>query len=123
MTGPGQEIPPSVLRAALTSTCPRCGRGKLFRNLLVVRDRCDVCGLDLRACDTGDGAVVPVLLVLGTIVVGSAFLVEFRFSPPLWVHTLLWPLVAIPLAILMMRPLKAGFVALQFRLRASEMGL
>ncbi len=88
-----------------------------------MRDRCDVCGLDLRACDTGDGAVVPVLLVLGTIVVGSAFLVEFRFSPPLWVHTLLWPLVAIPLAILMMRPLKAGFVALQFRLRASEMGL
>jgi uncharacterized protein (DUF983 family) len=24
--------------------------------LLVVRERCEVCGLDLRACDTGDGA-------------------------------------------------------------------
>ncbi|HTB42455.1 MAG TPA: CheR family methyltransferase [Acetobacteraceae bacterium] len=37
----------SVLQAALTCRCPRCGRGRLFRNLLEVRDRCEVCGLDL----------------------------------------------------------------------------
>jgi uncharacterized protein (DUF983 family) len=95
----------------------------LFRNLLEVRDRCEVCGLDLRECDTGDGAAVGVVLVLGAIVVGLAFWVEFHFSPPLWVHAMLWPAVTIPLAILMMRPAKAALVALQFRHRASEMGL
>ena len=40
-----------------------------------------------------------VVLVLGAIVVGLAFWVEFRFSPPLWVHVVLWPVVTIPLAV------------------------
>ena len=113
----------SILRAALTCRCPRCGRGALFRSLLVVRERCEVCGLDLRACDTGDGAAAGVILVLGAIIVIMAFWVEFRFAPPLWVHAVLWPVVTIPLAVLLMRPAKAALVALQFRHRASEMGL
>jgi uncharacterized protein (DUF983 family) len=91
--------------------------------LLEIRPRCEVCGLDLRAHDAGDGAVVGVILVLGAIVMVLAFWVEFRFSPSLWLHAVLWPLVTVPLAILMMRPAKAALVALQFRHRASEMGL
>lgn len=114
---------PSLFQVAIACRCPRCGSGKLFRGLLEVRDRCDVCGLDLRAHDAGDGAAVGVILVLGAIIVGLAFWVEFRFSPPLWLHAVLWPVVTIPLAVLMMRPAKAALVALQFRHRASEMGL
>jgi uncharacterized protein (DUF983 family) len=113
----------SVLHAALACRCPRCGKGRLFRNLLEVRESCEVCGLDLRASDAGDGAIVGVILVLGALVVVLAFWVEFHFAPPLWVHAVLWPLVTIPLAILLMRPAKAALVALQFRHRASEMGL
>ena len=112
-----------MLHVALACRCPRCGRGRLFRNLLEVRDNCGACGLDLRANDTGDGAVVGVILLLGAIVVALAFWVEFRFSPPLWLHAVLWPVVTIPLAVLMMRPAKAALVALQFRHRSSEMGL
>lgn len=118
-----EPSPPSVLEAALRCRCPRCGRGKLFVGVLTVRERCPVCGLDLRAHDAGDGPAVAVILVLGAIVVALAFWVEFRFSPPLWVHAVLWPLVTFPAAILMMRPLKAALVALQYRHRASEMGL
>lgn len=113
----------SVLHVALACRCPRCGKGRLFHNLLEVRETCEVCGLDLRAHDAGDGAIVGVILVLGAIVVGLAFWVEFHFAPPLWVHAVLWPLLTIPLAILLMRPAKAALVALQFRHRASEMGL
>jgi uncharacterized protein (DUF983 family) len=51
-----------------------------------------------------------------------AFWVEFTFSPPLWVHAILWPVVTVPLAIAMMRPLKAGLIALQYRYRRNEMG-
>jgi uncharacterized protein (DUF983 family) len=39
------------------------------------------------------------------------------------VHAVLWPVVTIPLAVLMMRPAKAALVALQYRHRSSEMGL
>jgi uncharacterized protein (DUF983 family) len=115
--------PPAWWRAALACRCPRCGEGRLYEGVLTIRPACNVCGLDLRANDTGDGPAALVILVLGTVVVGLAFWVEFRFEPPLWVHALLWPAVTLPLALLMIRPLKAALVALQFRHRASEMGL
>lgn len=115
--------PVSLLRAALRCRCPRCGEGRLYTGLLTVRDACEVCGLDLREHDSGDGPAVGVTFVLGAIVVGLAFWVEFTFSPPLWVHIVLWPLVTIPLAVAMMRPLKAALVAMQYRVRSSEMEL
>ena len=113
----------SVLEAALRCCCPRCGKGKLFRGLMTLQPNCAVCGLDYGNSDTGDAGAVILIMVLGAIVVGMAFWVDFRFSPPLWVHALLWPAVIIPLAIALMRPMKAALVALQFRHRASEMGL
>jgi uncharacterized protein (DUF983 family) len=114
---------PSVLEAALKCRCPRCGEGFLFRNLLEVRARCQICDLDLTQSDAGDGAVALVILVLGAIIVGLAFWSAFRFHPPLWVHAILWPLITIPLAIAMIRPVKAALIAIQYRHRASEMGL
>jgi uncharacterized protein (DUF983 family) len=105
----------SLLETALRCRCPQCGKGALFRGVLTVRDRCDVCGLDLRVHDTGDGPAALIILVLGAVVVIMAFWVEFHFSPPLWVHAVLWPIVTVPLALLLMRPMKAGFVAVQYR--------
>ena len=52
-----------------------------------------------------------------------AFWVEFRFSPPLWVHAILWPAVTLPLAVLIMRPVKAALVAAQFRHPSRRDGL
>ncbi len=89
----------------------------MFTGLLQVRDRCAVCGLDLSQHDAGDGPAVAVILLLGAIVVALAFWVEFHFSPPLWVHAVIWPIFTFPAAILMMRPLKAALVALQYRHR------
>ncbi|MBV9778128.1 MAG: DUF983 domain-containing protein [Acetobacteraceae bacterium] len=91
--------------------------------MLTVRDRCEVCGLDLSGADAGDGAAVGVILVLGAVIVGLAFWVEFAFEPSLWVHAVLWPAVTIPAAILLMRPSKAALVALQYHNRRKEMGL
>jgi len=116
-------MPPKWWQAALLCRCPRCGKGKLYNGLLAVTPACAVCGLDLRAHDAGDGPAVLVMLLLGAIIVGLALWVEFTFAPPLWLHAVLWPVVTLPLAILMMRPMKAALVALQFHHRASEMGL
>jgi len=122
-TGVPSTSPVPIWRAGLLCRCPRCGEGKLFNGVLAVRDRCAVCGLDLRAHDSGDGPAVLVFFVLATVIIGLVFWVEFSFAPPLWVHAVIWPLVTIPLAIVLIRPLKAAMVALQFRHRASEMGL
>ena len=114
---------PSVLEAALHCRCPRCGQGRLYRGILDVRPRCEHCDLDLTKTDAGDGAAALVIMVLGAFVVGLAFWTEFRFEPPLWLHAVLWPLLTIPLAIVMIRSTKAALIAMQFRHRASEMGL
>jgi len=108
---------------ALRCRCPRCGEGPLYDGVLRVRERCPVCGLDLRKADTGDGPTVFVMFFLSILVIGAGIWVEMAYAPPLWVHVLLWPVPTIVLAILIMRPAKALMVALQYRTRAAEMGL
>jgi uncharacterized protein (DUF983 family) len=107
--------PVSVARAAFACRCPRCGEGRLFTGLLTVRPACPSCGLDFSAEDAGDGPQVFVILILGLIVVGLAAWVELKFGPPIWVHIVLWTPLIIGGAILMLRPLKAGLIALQYR--------
>ena len=107
----------SLLRAAFGCRCPRCGKGRLFAGLLSVREACEVCRLDLSAQDAGDGPAVFVILFLGFIVVGLAALVEIRFAPPIWVHLLLWTPLILVGAVAMLRPLKAGLIALEYRHR------
>lgn len=109
--------PVSPLAAALRCRCPRCGEGKLYDGLLSVAPVCARCGLDLRAQDAGDGPAVFVVLILGAVTVGLAIVVEIVFAPPLWLHAVLWTPVVIGGAILLLRPLKAGLIALQYRHR------
>jgi uncharacterized protein (DUF983 family) len=102
-------------RAALGCRCPRCGEGRVFDGLLTVRPICTVCGLDISAHDAGDGPQVFVILILGLVVVGLAAFVELRFSPPIWVHLLLWTPFILVGAVALLRPLKAGLIALEYR--------
>ena len=95
----------------------------MFTGLLTLRPACLVCGLSFSGSDTGDAGAVGLIMVLGAVVIIMAFWVEFHFNPPLWVHMVLWPAVTLPLAVLLMRPMKAALVALQFRHRPNEMGL
>jgi len=88
-----------------------------------VRPACTRCGLDLSVVDAGDGAASAVVLLLGAVVIGAALWVEFRFNLPGSIHLLLWPTVTIPLAVLLMCPLKAALIVQQYRHRAAEMGL
>ena len=80
-----------------------------------VRAACEVCGLDLSAQDAGDGPAVFVIFFLGLIVVGLAAWVEMKFSPPIWIHLVLWTPFIIGGAVVMLRPLKAGLIAMQYR--------
>ncbi len=114
----GEYPPVSFLLAALACRCPRCGRGRLFGGLLKVAPVCPVCGLDLASEDAGDGPAVFVVFILGALVVAGAILVEILFSPPLWVQLALWTPLTLGGSILLLRPLKAGLIALQYRHRA-----
>ena len=107
-----------MLRAALRSRCPRCGQGRLYSGFLKVVERCDVCGLNLAAHDTGDGPVPFIVLVVGGIVVGFALWLEVTYSPPLWVHAVLWPPVILGMSLYLLRFVKSLLIALQLKHRA-----
>ena len=111
---------PSPLSTALACTCPRCGRGRLFAGFLKVVERCDSCGLVLAKNDSGDGPAVFLILVLGALIVGLALWTEATFSPPYWLHLVIWPTVTIALTLAAIRPLKAYVIALQYRHRRSD---
>lgn len=110
----------SPFLAGLMCRCPRCGRGKLFQGLLTVTAVCDVCGLDLSAHDTGDGPAVFVILIVGGLAVAFAFIVEMVFVPPIWVHLIYQIPFVLGLSILLLRPLKATLIALQYRHHTSD---
>ncbi len=87
----------------------------MFAGLLTVRETCPCCGLDLSAEDAGDGPAVFLIFFLGAVAVGIAAWIELKFSPPLWVHlAVLTPLIVVG-AIGLLRPMKAGMIALQYR--------
>lgn len=112
----------SLSRVALLGRCPRCGEGPLFSGLLTVRERCDRCGLDLRAQDAGDGPAVFAILLVGALAVIGALMLEVKAEPPLWVHALVWPAVVLPLSVWVMRVLKAGLIGLQWKHRRDTVG-
>ena len=107
--------PVDPVTTGLRGHCPRCGQGKLFDGYLKLKPRCAACGLDYSFIDAGDGPVVFVLLIVGFIVVGAALWMEVSYSPPLWLHFILWIPLAIGLGLALTRMLKGVLVALQYR--------
>ena len=111
-----------AIRAGLLCRCPNCGKGRLFSGFLKVVDTCAVCGFDFTRLNTGDGAAIFVMQIAGGIVVFSALFVEIAWSPPMWVHLVVFlPLVLI-LSLGLMRPGKGAMIALQMRNRAGQAG-
>jgi uncharacterized protein (DUF983 family) len=124
MDKPDMDKPISTLSGAalagLACACPRCGKGKLFQGFLMLRPRCEVCGLDYGFADAGDGPAVFIMFFAGFIVVGAALVTEILYQPPFWVHAALWlPLILI-VTLGPLRPMKGLLIALQFHHKAAE---
>ncbi len=107
------------VETALRCACPRCGQGRLFPNrwTLSVVERCAVCDLALAKNDSGDGPAVFMVFGLGALLVPLALLTDAVFAPPLWVHAVLWTLVALGICGFTLQPIKAYVIALQFKHR------
>jgi uncharacterized protein (DUF983 family) len=120
LTPPRRPVNPVL--AGLACRCPACGQGALFDGYLSVSRRCQACGTDLSAADSGDGPAVFIVLVVGVLVCFSALFTEIAFHPPVWVHLAIWlPLAAI-LVLALLRPFKGVMLAMQFHHKASEAG-
>lgn len=122
MTGntPDPKGQPGIAAAALFALCPRCGARTLFSGLASFAPRCRACGLDLAQFNVGDGPAAFLTLVIGAVVVGLGAWVELTWSPPLWVHALLWIPLTAGLTIWGLRAGKAALLASEYRMKAGE---
>jgi uncharacterized protein (DUF983 family) len=116
----GIKGPVSPFLAGLLCRCPGCGKGALYKGFLSLHDRCQFCGLDFGFADSGDGPAVFIMLIAGFIVTGAALIVEMTYAPPYWVHAALWIPIGVGIPLLMLRPLKALLIALQYANKAAE---
>lgn len=110
----------SPLTTGLTCKCPRCGKGKLFVNVLNMREVCSACGLDYKFVDTGDGPAIFAIFILGFLSMGAAMIAEFKFGVPWWGHVILLGVIMPLFALFLLRFLKATLIALQYKNKAEE---
>jgi uncharacterized protein (DUF983 family) len=110
----------AILLSGLRGRCPACGEGRLIHGFLAVTERCPVCGLGFAGHDAGDGPAVFAIFILGFGIAGLAGIVEYLFSPPLWLHAVLWLPLTVIGTVALLRPLKGLTVALQYRYRAVD---
>jgi len=112
----------AILGLGLRGRCPNCGRGSLFKGLLDISDQCEVCGLSFGGHDAGDAPAVGGIFILGFIIVGLAWGFEYYFSPPLWLHAVIWIPLTLAGTVALLRPLKGMTVAMQYKFRAFDVG-
>ncbi len=116
----GASARPNPFRAGLLCRCPGCGRGPLFSGFSRVRPQCEACGFDLKSADSGDGPVVFIILIVGTLVAFAALFTEALVRPPMWVHLVIWLPLTVALGLGLLRPFKGVMIALQFHHGARE---
>lgn len=112
--------PVDPISTGLKGRCPRCGEGRMFAGTFTIAKRCGVCGLDYEFADAGDGPAVFVILIIGFVVVGLALWMEVSYSPPLWLHFLLWVPLTVGLCLTALRLIKGVLVALQYANKAAQ---
>ena len=113
-------LKPSASQVGLRNCCPQCGEGRLFDGMLTPAKSCMNCDLDFGFIDSGDGPAVFVILIIGFLVTAMAMVLQTAFSPPIWVHMIIWTPVVVTLSIWGLRFSKGVMIALQFQTKAKE---
>ena len=108
--------PVSLFRQVFRPRCPRCGRGKLFKDMLSIVDECSECQLVLKHHDAADAPTFFALCTIGLAVTVGAAMVEIKIEPPLWVHAALWIPLTLIGSIVALRIFKTLFITVEQRL-------
>jgi uncharacterized protein (DUF983 family) len=97
--------------------CPQCGAKTLFRKYLKISDTCTSCGLALSGHQADDAPPYFTIFIVGHIIVPVALIVERSYTPPLYVHALVFCLLAVLVSLISLPMVKGAVVGLQWALR------
>jgi uncharacterized protein (DUF983 family) len=120
MTQETHQSASSIFASSVLGKCPRCNKGKMFNGFLDLAPQCEVCGLDYKFADAGDGPAVFVMLFAGFLIVGLALWVEMKYEPPIWLHLVIFLPLTLIVCLGLFRPLKGLLVSLQYKNKAEQ---
>ena len=86
----------------------------MFRAFLKVADHCAACSEALHHHRADDAPAYFVILIVGHVVVPLALVVEVAYTPPYWLHAVLWLPLTIGLAVGLLQPVKGAIVGWQW---------
>lgn len=110
----------SASSVSLRASCPRCGKGLLYKSFLTIADGCNVCGLSYKGHEQGDGPAFFCICIIGTLAGILAAVVEVVYQPAYWLHAAIWiPFVLIS-SILGVRLMKTALITMQYKYRPED---
>ena len=111
-------LPPMSVGPA--GKCPRCGQGSIFSGFITLKEKCDVCDLDLSFADAADGPAFFVMLIASVPVLGFVLWMILGVGASYWLTALITLPLLIVLCILPLRPIKGWLVASQYYHKAEQ---
>lgn len=89
----------------------------MFNGYLSVRDECDICGEEFSHHRADDAPSWLTMLVVGHLIAPVMLMVYQTYDLPIWVHAVIWPLLAIAGVLILLPRIKGGIVAFQWAYR------
>jgi len=116
-----RPVTPAMTRG-LRGKCPSCGETRLFASGLQVKNECAECGEVFHHHRADDLPAYLNIFIVGHIVVAAAMILMDMDVVGLWTLVIGTCLLAIFLAVALMRPLKGMVVGAQWAMRMHGFG-
>jgi uncharacterized protein (DUF983 family) len=94
----------------------------MLEGYLSVRRSCASCGEPLHHNRADDMSAWAVVLIVGTVLIGTLVAVERVFAPPVWVYWAVWPALTLMLTLWLLPRVKGTIVAFQWATRMHGFG-
>lgn len=102
--------------------CPNCGTGSVFEGFVSVKDHCEDCNEELFHHRADDLPPYLNILLVGHVVVGFLMVCMKYELFGMWTTAIGGSLLAIAMAVALMRPLKGAVIGLQWALEMHGFG-
>lgn len=110
---------PSLLKASLSGTCPRCGEDSIFVKGVTLKEKCGSCGLKLEGHDVGDGVSVFLIFIF-VFTLAPLFLMMRYFDWQLMMAVPFMVIITLIVTLLVLRPSYALILALIYKYRPDD---
>ncbi|MFZ4762999.1 MAG: DUF983 domain-containing protein [Alphaproteobacteria bacterium] len=114
-----KKIWPLLWRGFL-NRCPQCGQGKLLVHYIKPVNECNHCDANITEIKADDGPAWLTILITGHLLAPAMLSFIPQSTWPEWLLMIIWPFIALILALLILPRAKGVFIAMLWHLHVSE---